>query len=329
MKILLFHPTLLPPKSYGGIERVVLWLAKGLLERGHEVFVACLAGSQLPKGCQILEVEKKFYSAEELLKILPKSLDVIHFMAPLSEKVWQKLPYPSLLTVHGNGQSGEKYPKNSVFLSQDHANRHRAKVYIYNGIDPAEFLYEPQNKGNHYLFLSKTNWRVKNLTGAMTYCKAAGSSLVIAGGSRPFLKRFTCLFNSQFTWAGPVSGWKKAQLLTQAKALVFPVIWPEPFGLVVAEALISGTPVIASPVGSLVEMIPSQVGLLPKTDEEWIEALQGKSWTFSSDQCREWAIEKFHFARMAESYEGVYQKVISGSFLHSEHPIAEGWKHFK
>lgn len=54
MKICLFHPKLLPPRDYGGVERVVLWLARGLLERGHEVWVAALAGSQLPPGAKLI-----------------------------------------------------------------------------------------------------------------------------------------------------------------------------------------------------------------------------------------------------------------------------------
>ena len=82
MKILLFHPTLLPPKNYGGVERVVLWLAKGLQERGHEVYVAALSGSRLPEGCHLIEVESRNYSALELNSLFPPGLDLIHFMAP-------------------------------------------------------------------------------------------------------------------------------------------------------------------------------------------------------------------------------------------------------
>src|SRR5205085_310550 len=111
--IVLFHPVSLPPKDYGGVERVVLWLAEGLVERGHEVHIAALKGSQLPKGCHLVEVEKGPLSAERLGVLLPSHLDIVHFMAPLAEEVWEGLSFPRLLTVHGNGKEGERFPKNT------------------------------------------------------------------------------------------------------------------------------------------------------------------------------------------------------------------------
>lgn len=334
MRVLIFHPTLLPPKDYGGIERVVLWLAQGLLEKGHEVYVAALAGSRLPPGCHLIEVEKKPYSAIKLAALFPQGLDVVHFMAPLPEVIWDQLPVPALLTVHGNGQLGEKYPKNSVFLSRNHALRHGASFFIYNGIDPAEYIYQPELKEDWCLFLSKTNWSVKNLRGAMQYCKRSRTFLKVAGGSRPWMRRLECSMSRSMDWIGPVSGITKANLLGKAKALIFPVVWPEPFGLVVAEALMSGTPVIASPRGSLPEMVPSDVGCLPTSDEEWVEVLsrrfnsQINSQVNSSisERCRQWALEKFHFLRMAQDYEVAYRKIGSGSLLNQKNPIAGNWR---
>ncbi len=323
MKILLYHPVLLPPKDYGGTERVVLWLAKGLIERGHQVFIAALEGSRLPKGCEHVVVEKKNYTLENLQAILPKSLDVIHFMAPIEERVWHQLPCPALLTVHGNGKPGETFPKNTVFLSKNHAERHQGKVFIYNGIDPIEYQYAPENlklKESWYFFLSKTNWSVKNLAGAMRYCKQANVPLKIAGGRRPYLRRLECYLRPSLEWIGPVSAEKKANYLVRAKALIFPVLWPEPFGLVVAEALMSGTPVIASPRGSLEEIIPPEVGILPRSDEEWVETLMKKDLLLNPERCRQWALEKFHYSLMAENYEKVYRQVGGGELLHVQSP---------
>ena len=80
MKILIFHPTLLPPKDYGGVERIVLWLSKGLLERGHQVWVAAYPGSRLPVGAELWAVEPKQSSPEILLsRDLPKGIELIHF----------------------------------------------------------------------------------------------------------------------------------------------------------------------------------------------------------------------------------------------------------
>jgi glycosyltransferase involved in cell wall biosynthesis len=319
MKILLVHPVRLPPRDYGGVERVVLWLAKGLLERGHQVFIAAEAGSVLPTGCQLIAVSASD-PLEDWLRVLPDGVDLCHFMAPLGEKLWNSLPLPALLTVHGNGQPGEKFPKNSVFLSQDHAKRHDARVYVYNGIDPAEYLFEPQSKKDWNLFLSKTSWSVKNVRGAARWSELARRRLKIAGGHRPWALRFKCQFSSYLDWVGPVAGRKKAEYLTQAQTLVFPVRWPEPFGLVVAEALMSGTPVIGSPQGSLVELISPQVGVLPRSPEEWIEVLSRSESLASPEVCRNWAMSRFHYLGMAENYEKIYRQVCGGADLHASEP---------
>ena len=371
MRILLFHPTLLPPRDYGGVERVLLWLARGLVERGHRVYVAARRGSRLPPGCELVEAEPRSYCAQDFsaqslhprpnqagharpnsqlnsrLKLkIPEGLDILHFMAPLAPEIWSQLPCPALLTVHGNAKPGERYPKNSVFLSQNHATRHGAQKFIYNGIDPSEYQFTPHLKSTleqrAYLFLSKTNWRVKNLAGALRVCNAAGVPLKIAGGNRPLLKRLSCSFRSNLQWVGPVNGEIKAKLLAEAKALIFPVAWPEPFGLVVAEALISGTPVLASRRGSLPELVPSDVGALfgsehgpdqawdqewdQAWDQEWIEFLRQGVLSWEPERCREWAMSQFHYAKMAESYELAYQQVIAGELLNREVPQGGNWK---
>lgn len=319
MKILLFHPVLLPPRDYGGVERVVLWLARGLKELGHEVFVGALPKSQLPSGCHLIEIDARHYEAQDLMAILPKDLDIIHFHAPISESVWEKLPFPKVLTIHGNGKPGEKFPANTIFLSLDHAHRHGFDFYIYNGLDPKEYLYNPSTKKKSYLFLSKTSWKVKNLQGAMRYCAQAGVALDIAGGNRPFLKKIeTLFFRPHFKWIGAVSGEQKAKLLCQAKALIFPVSWLEPFGLVVIEALISGTPVLASEQGSLRELVPHNVGALINSESQWLYFLKQEKLPWKPEDCRKWAMENFHYSKMAKNYETAYFKVIQGEALNSK-----------
>jgi glycosyltransferase involved in cell wall biosynthesis len=322
MKVLIFHPTLLPPKDYGGVERVVLWLAKGLKERGHDVQVAAFAGSKLPTGVDLIPIPEDQTSPAELLKRLPPGLDLVHFMAPPGDDGFlSQLPCGHLLTVHGNGKPGEVFPRNTVFLSADHAKRHEASEYVYNGIDPEELVVAPSpaSARDSYLFLSKTSWSVKNVRGAIRLARKAGVGLKIAGGRRPLLQRALCAITPGMSWIGPVNGREKAELFSRAKALLFPVLWDEPFGLVVAEALMSGTPVIASPRGSMPELVSGEVGALPDSEEEWIEILrQGPKW--SPEACRERAMRLFHYRAMAESYEKVYTRILSGKMLHSVHP---------
>lgn len=339
MRICLFHPKLLPPKDYGGVERVVLWLAKGLIERGHEVHVAALEGSQLPQGARLIPMSEGNTSAWDLLPQIPQGTQIVHFMAPPEPGVLEKLPCPGVLTVHGNGKPGEQFPINTVFLSQDHARRHGAEFFVYNGIDPAEYSWSSHSRGNHFLFLSKTSWRVKNLAGAMSICSEAGASLKIAGGQRPWALRLKAAFSSRTQWLGAVSGEQKANCLAQARALLFPVIWPEPFGLVVVEALMSGTPVIASRIGSLPELITPDTGMLldppvtPEARKQWVAvvgqeaASAGSRWR--AQACRERAMTLFHYLKMAEGYENAYNKVISGRTLQPAIPVAPVAKNWR
>lgn len=331
MKILLFHPSLLPPRDYGGVERVVLWLARGLIERGHEVHIAAFQGSRPPPGVRLIEVDRRNPSALAFLSHFPRDLDVVHFMAPPEPGIWERLPWPGLVTVHGNGKPGEIFPKNTIFLSRDHAARHAAEAFVYNGIDPQECRFDPAGKTENYLFLSKTSWRVKNLRGAIRLCLKAKKPLWVAGGNRPFLLRARTWIEPSIRWVGPVADERKARLLSEAKAFLFPVIWPEPFGLVVAEALMSGTPVLASRKGSLPELVPPEVGaLLPspggsglqqeEQDALWLEWLERKQLPWNPEACREWALKRFHYRVMAESYEEYYLRVCRGDVIHPEHP---------
>lgn len=325
MKVLIFHPTLVPPKDYGGTERILLWLTQGLREQGHDVWVAAYPGSRLPAGAQLIEVTPERSSPLDLLPRLPKGLDLIHFFTPPNVEAQKQMPLPYLLTLHGNGQKGEVFPENTVFLSRDHAQRHGAREFVYNGLDPSEYIFDPSKKNNSYLFLSKTSWRVKNLKGTLKLCRKARVPLKISGGDRPWLLKWQIQFMRQITWEGPVSGNKKALLLSQCKAFLFPVLWPEPFGVVVAEALVSGTPVLASRRGSLPELVSSDVGAILDTEDQWLSWLQTDRLPWEPEKCRARALELFHYRKMTENYEKIYRRVAAGEKLHERPPIAKEW----
>ena len=324
MKICLFHPKHLPPKNYGGVERVVYWLAEGLVELGHEVWVAALDTSQLPPGAKLIPMRPDAVSALDLLRLLPPGIDVVHFHAPPEEGAWLALPCAGIVTVHGNGKPEERFHPNTVFLSHDHAQRHGSSFYVHNGVNPDEFyLAAPDERRKSFLFLSKTSWKVKNLRGAISICKKAKVSLNIAGGHRPWGLRAQVALTPGMKWIGPVGGKSKAKIFSESRAFLFPILWNEPFGLVVVESLLSGVPVIASRIGSLPELIGPEVGaLLPAplgTCEEqiWVDALRsvqdgrlGKDW--NPEACRSWAVNRFSHRVMAQSYLDVYKKVISG-----------------
>lgn len=313
MKILLFHPVPLPPKDYGGVERVVLWLATALRDRGHEVWIAAREGSVLPEGVHCLEIPENDQSALSLVKRLPPGIEVVHFHAPPEQGAMESLPCASILTVHGNGKAGEVFPKNTVFLSKDHARRHGRQAYVYNGIDPSEFKFGSDvRRKKKPLFLSKTTLKTKNLPYAMRIARRSGLGLTIAGGRRPILARMKSLVFG-FDWVGPVAGSVKSKLLEEASCLIFPIQWDEPFGLVVVEAMISGTPVFAPPRGAMSELITEKTGKLIGLDdeEEWIRAIRSAN-RYDPTECRNLVLNHFTHWHMAENYLSMYRKAIQG-----------------
>ncbi len=316
MKIVLFHPVHLPPADYGGVERVVLWLAEGLRDLGHSVWIAAREGSRLPAGVNLISIPKEEHSAESLLARLPPGTDIVHFQAPPEEGFLRRAAVPSVTTIHGNGKPGEVFPKNTVFLSRDHASRHGRSAYVHNGVNPGEFHLSAAKRKNSPLFLSKTSWRVKNLAGALRIADHAKQRLTVAGGHRPIGLHLRTFF-SKHTWAGPVAGEKKSRLLADASALLFPVIWPEPFGLVMVEALLSGTPVVGSRLGSIPEVLGDFGGaVLDPTAplEAWAEALREVQ-KLEPERLRETAIKRYSNLRMAADYVRIYGRVQQGEDL--------------
>jgi glycosyltransferase involved in cell wall biosynthesis len=120
---------------------------------------------------------------------------------------------------------------------------------------------------------------------------------------------------------GAVSDADKSAFFESGRALLFPVLWPEPFGLVVVESLLSGTPVLASRVGSLPELIPDGAGvgelISPDDEAAWVEAIGRVKLknTWKKDVCRKWAEENFHFQKMSEGYEKIYVRIREGERL--------------
>ncbi|MBS1961500.1 MAG: glycosyltransferase [Bdellovibrionales bacterium] len=326
MKILLFHPAPLPPKDYGGVERVVLWLAEGLRDFGHEVTVAALEGSRLPRGVELLGIPANERSAAALPKRLPRGIDVVHFQAPPEREYFETDAAPAVTTIHGNGKPGEVFPEHTVFLSRDHAERHGRKTFVYNGVNPGEFALAAdlgsKKRQSAPLFLSKTTLKTKNLRGAMTIAEHAGLRLAVAGGNRPLGLRLRSLLSGG-KWIGPVAGREKSLALAEASALLFPVLWHEPFGLVMIEALLSGTPVVGSRKGSIPEIVGATSGMvldLPRDEDDenaldrWAEALRTVE-KLDPVLLRKDAQQRFSHHRMAESYLEVYKRVIRGDPL--------------
>ncbi len=305
---------------------MVWWLAEALRDFGHSVTIGALEGSTLPKGVELLPIPADQRSAAHLLKRIPPGTEIVHFHAPPEKEFAERANVPMLTTIHGNGKPGEKFSGTTVFLSKDHATRHGRETYVYNGVNPDEFHLGGRasaKRRSRPLFLSKTSLRTKNLRGAMRIAKHAGMKLTIAGGNRPVGLRLQALL-AGYEWRGPVTGRLKAALLSEASSLLFPVSWPEPFGLVMVEAMLSGTPVVASRWGSVPEIVDPAVGRIVELQPSgipqgaeldlWAAALRDAE-NLDPKAVRAHAVERFSHLRMAESYLEVYKRVIRGETL--------------
>ncbi len=295
MHVALIHHRRLPVDGYGGTERVVVWLARGLAELGHTVTVLAPAGSRVPEA-RVIGLPPRQLGDPELdpRPLLPAGIDVVHAHRPLRPRDG----LPLLWTMHGI-PTGGAYPPNLVALSADHARRTGAAAFVYNGLDPDEYRFEA-GKGDFDLFLGRLH-SAKGWQWAVEGARQAGRQLTVAGGWRPTLRR-------GLRMVGEVSGARKRDLLAEAACLWMPAQWDEPFGLTLIEALVSGTPVLGTRRGALPEIVTPAVGALGDTLEQLV-ALRPTLARIDPEACRRLVLERFTHRRMAEDYVAVYRRV--------------------
>jgi glycogen synthase len=298
----------LPVQGYGGVPRVVSWLAKAQVEQGDQVTIMGPKGTTCP-GATIIELPHGAtdYSPYVAAR-LPPDADIVHFhhlpaMAP---------PIPWVLTTQGNSP-GELAPMpNKIYVSGDHARRGGGSAFVYNGLDPGEFIYRA-SKDDYFLFLSKVSRRSKGVDVALRLARQLGVRLLVAGGTRFSLRKTGGLWDSlvgDVHFCGEVTGRHKAELIAGARALIFPIRWEEPFGLVVTEALVSGTPVVTTPRGSMPEIVTPDVGFLCSTYDEMAAAIR-RVGEIDPAACQRRVLEHFTNHHAARRYRQYYQSAIA------------------
>lgn len=306
MKIALLHDSVLPPKTYGGIERIVVSLAREYQRRGHEVVVICRNGSQL-KDFETVALPAG-YATMPPAQWLPKGLDFLHSHQPLAREWRPDVPF--LVTIHGNGHEQEHYFANTNFLSQSHARNHSAKYFVYNGVDPDHYPYR-EKKDDYFVFLARTTWRVKNVKTAIAWANDLGVRLEIMGGNG--------VSRGLIRYRGLVDEALKLELLAGARALIYPTNWDEPCAGAPLEALACGTPVIASVNGCMPELVREGTGFVCKTYEELLAAARSID-SVSARACRESVKTFFSLQRMADDYLALMAKVTTmGDLDHTPH----------
>ena len=308
----------IPALKYGGTERVIWYLGKELVKLGHQVTYLAAKGS-FCDFARVIYFEKN----KSIFAQIPPEIEFVHFNEQL-ENLVEHSPVPYLVTIHGYASKKETlFDQNSVFVSRKHAQLHAAESFVYNGLDWSDYS-KPDllARENYFHFLGKASWPVKNVEGAIELIKDNKfQQLKVIGGSRfNFNRKIRLTFSRKVQFYGMLGGRAKDELLKYSKGLIFPVRWPEPFGLAIIESLYFGAPVFATPYGSLTEIIKSkEYGFLSYKKAELKQALL-EAESYSPQICHEYARENFNSKKMALAYLEKYQLVLRKEKLNQKKP---------
>lgn len=298
MHVVQFQHTRVPVEKYGGAQRIVVWLAQGLAELGHEVTLLAGPGSRVP-GIRVVEIaaEQVRRPGFDIYRHVDRPVDIMHYHGPVEHP--PDVPY--VATLHGNMGTGRAAPGYMICVSENHAERHGTDAFVYNGVRLDEYEYRPE-KSDFDLFLARLHsskgWRT-----AVRAAKAERFRLVVAGGWRPSFSRWV-------KFAGEVGGAEKRELLAGARCLWMPVEWDDPCPVNVLEALASGTPVLATPRGSLPALVERDGGGIGANLAELI-ALRRRLADFTPQAARRRAERCFSHLRMARDYLRMYEHLLA------------------
>lgn len=300
----------IPVLKYGGIQRIVWWLGKELHRQGHKVTYLVGAGSHCPFAKVLTWDQEK-----ELNEQIPDDVDVVHLYNPPEGE----LSKPYLIHMESNTNLAV-HDINTVFVSRNHAERHGAECYVYNGLDPEDYGKPTFNKRkNHYHFLGKAAWRVKNVKGAIRIARLSKKHLHVLGGKRLNLHMgFRLTLDPKIHFHGMIGGPEKNVLMDKSCGLIFPVIWYEPFGIAITESMYFGCPVFATPYGSLPEIVDADSGVLSTSSEELAQAVQEAS--YDPKKIHERVMDNFSVTKMVEDFVVLYEKVLNGESLNTTPP---------
>jgi glycosyltransferase involved in cell wall biosynthesis len=334
-----------PPKYYGGTERVVSYLTEELVRQGHDVTLfasgdsdtkarlvaACPRSLRLDKHCRdqlahhYVMLENVFQHAGEF-DIIHFHVDYLHF--PFSSRE----PVTHVTTLHGRLDLPDLVPLYQRFrdmpvISISNAQREPLpwanwQATVYHGLPADLYRYRPE-PGSYLAFLGRISPE-KRVDRAIEIAKQAGIQLKIAAKVDPVDKDYfesvitPLLRNSLVEFVGEISEEEKDEFLGNAYALLFPIDWPEPFGLVMIEAMACGTPVIAYRGGAVPEVMEQgHTGFIVHGLEDAVEAVRHVA-QLKRSHCREVFEQRFTATRMAHDYVKQFERLIAKSQKVSE-----------
>jgi glycosyltransferase involved in cell wall biosynthesis len=329
-----------PPKLYGGTERVVHSLTEELVAMGHEVTLFASGDSvtsaklaaMRPEALRLDPTVKDWVAhymrMVELVGRRTGEFDVVHSHIdyfPLGLLERQRTPF--LTTLHGRldlPEFGEIYGTyaHTPFVSiSDHQRLPIPQLNwartILHGM-PAKRLKPLEVERDYFAFLGRVSPE-KGLDRAIRIAAAAGVKLKVAAkvdnADKEYFDREIkpLLSVGKVEFIGEISDAEKPEFLSGAQALLFPIRWPEPFGLVMIEAMACGTPVIAFRHGSVPEVMEDGLtGFIVDTEEEAVAALKRLP-ELDRARVRQRFDERFTARRMAEDYVDLYQELIDAA----------------
>lgn len=336
MRIGLIAPPWLPvpPSSYGGTEAMLDALAQGLEDAGHDVLLYTTGDSTCPApkeyAFRVAERPRLGYTVPEIYHTLCAyealaDRDIIHDHTIAGLFVGRRRG--AVVTTMHNAPTSELIKIYSavqdrvtiVAISDDQASRVpdlRIASVIHHGLDPHAYA-AGEGAGGFVLFLGRMS-PDKGVHVAARAARAAGRRLLIgAKVEEPleqdyFRDEVEPLLGEDVTYLGELDTATKGELLGQAEALLNPIRWPEPFGLVMIEAMASGTPVLAFPEGAAPEIVEHGVsGYLCENESEMVEALDNLD-RLDRGACRSSFERRFTARRMAEDHLDLYRRVLEG-----------------
>lgn len=328
-----------PPKKYGGTERVIYYLIKGLIEAGHQVTLFASADSKV--DCELIPIVQKqlFFGKDKNSQdqIIKKTFEIEKFTNQLIRENINRFDilhshgfdliefqnFPNLTTLHGmfTLQDMAYYEKrkglNYVSISKNQQAPFQELEYVtvaYNGLDPKEFVFV-QHPEDYLCFLGRLDPE-KNPHQAIELALQLGKKIKVAGkidhlGSIYFKEKVEPLLkNDLVEYLGEIGMQEKQHLLAHAKLNLHPTNFREPFGLTIIEAAYCGTPTLAINKGSMAELIEDgRTGILV---EDFIEAFHKVEECFSLD--RQYVSSRarmlFNYRNMTKDYIAAYQQVI-------------------
>jgi len=336
-----------PPPAYGGSELIVSLLTEELVRRGHDVTL--FASGDSATQAQLAAVHPRALRLDNAVKEHPiyemlqlgqvyeqaQEFDVIHsHIGCAALPIAQLVKTPTIHTLHGrftpDNERLFRYARRQPYVSISHAQRDprlglNYVATVYNGIDVDAHRFYPEPQDPPYLaFLGRISPE-KGTHLAIDIAKQAGWHLKIAGKiDRVDVDYYEQeikhrIDGKQIEFLGEANHVQKNALMGGAVATLFPITWEEPFGLVMIESMVAGTPVVAINKGSTSEVIADgKTGFLCKTVEDCVNALDRVA-DLDRTACRQHVIQNFSVQRMVDGYEAVYRQLVAARFSENGH----------